>query len=159
MLEEKKALPEGAEIMVMKNTKENGGECIAAAAEADHVILVHRVYNVACMDPATEDGFSSGTFDRIIGAVHEDGKTVIVVSCQLPYDAARFPAADAILLTYWGSAMPELPQEGSSWSANLPAGLLACFGVCKAEGKLPVEIPALDDNRRPTDRIVFPRAT
>ena len=110
------------------------------------------------MDPATEDGFSSGTFDRIIGAAHEDGKTVIVVSCQLPYDAARFPAADAILLTYWGSAMPELPQEGSSWSANLPAGLLACFGVCKAEGKLPVEIPALDDNRLPTDRIVFPRA-
>ena len=158
MLEEKEALPEGAEITVMKNTKENGGECIAAAAEADHVILVHRVYNVACMDPATEDGFSSGTFDRIIGAVHEDGKTVIVVSCQLPYDAARFPAADAILLTYWGSVMPELPQEGSSWSANLPAGLLACFGVCKAEGKLPVEIPALDDNRRPTDRIVFPRA-
>jgi hypothetical protein len=67
--------------------------------------------------------------------VHENGKTVIVVSCQLPYDAARFPEADAVLLTYWGSAMREMPAEGSSWSANLPAGLLACFDLIPTEDR------------------------
>ena len=157
LLEEKQALPEGAEITVMKNTKDNGEDCIQAATEADHVILVHRVYSQACMDPATEDGFSSGTFDQVIDAVHQKGKTVIVVSCQLPYDAARFPEADAILLTYWGSVMRELPAEGSVWAANLPAGLLACFGAGDAGGRLPVNIPGLDEQYRPTGGILWQR--
>lgn len=141
LLEERQALPEGAEITVMKNTRDNEAECIQAAKDADHVILVHRTYSKACMDPETEDGFSSGTFDRIIPAVHEAGKTVIVVSCQLPYDAVRFPDADSVLLTYWGSTMRELPAEGACWAVNLPAGLLACFGACDAGGTVPVRMP------------------
>ncbi len=155
LLEEKQALPDGAEIVVMKNTKDNGDICVLAALGADHVILVHRVYDQACLDPATEDGFSSGTFDKAIDALHKKGKTAIVVSCQLPYDAARFPEADAILLTYWGSTMRELPAEGSSWSANLPAGLLSCFGLGEAKGVLPVNIPALDEAYQPTDEILW----
>ena len=157
LLEEKQALPEGAEIVVMKNTKDNGDLCVLAALGADHVILVHRVYAQACLDPSTEDGFSSGAFDKIIDALHEKGKTAIVVSCQLPYDAARFPEADAILLTYWGSTMRELPAEGSSWSANLPAGLLSCFGLGEAKGVLPVNIPALDEAYQLTDEILWKR--
>ena len=158
LLEEKQALPEGAEILVMKNTRDNEADCIEAACRADHVILVHRVYAAACLDPETGDGFSSGTFDRLIDAVHEKGKTVIVVSCQLPYDAARFPAADAVLLTWWGSAMPTLPLEGSTWSSNLPEGLLACFGQVSADGRLPVNIPTLDEQYRTTDQILYPRS-
>ncbi|MBR2854805.1 MAG: glycoside hydrolase family 3 C-terminal domain-containing protein [Clostridia bacterium] len=153
LLEERQALPEGAEIIVMKNTRDNEEECIRAAKDADYVILVHRVWKQANMDPAEEDGFSSGTFDKVISAVHEAGKTVILVSCQLPYDAARFPEADAILLTYWGSLMRELPAEGASWSPNLPAGLLACFGEAETDGTLPVNIPALDEHYQPTDEI------
>ena len=158
MLEEEKALPEGAEIVLMTNTADNEEECIAAALDADHVILVYRTYAIACLDPATGDGFSSGTFDRIIRALHENGKTVIVVSCQLPYDAARFPEADAVLLTYWGSAMRSLPAEGSTWSANLPAGILACFGRVSPDGRLPVNIPELNERYLPSDSILFPRA-
>ncbi len=145
LLEERQALPEGAEILVMKSTRENEEECIQAAAAADHVILVHRVFEPSCLDPAADNGFSSGIFDRIIPAVHEAGKTVIVVSCQLPYDAVRFPDADAVLLTYWCSAMAELPAEGACWSPNLPAGLLACFGACAAEGSSPVKLSSPDD--------------
>ena len=157
MLEERQALPKGAEIVVMRHTRDNDEECVRAAVEADHVILVHRVYNQACMDPATADGFSSGTFDRIISAVHETGKTVILVSCQLPYDAARFPEADAMLLAYWGGVMRDLPADGSTRSTNLPAELLACFGVGDTRGKLPVNIPDLDENFQPTDRILWSR--
>ena len=157
MLEERQALPKGAEIVVMRHTRDNDEECVRAAVEADHVILVHRVYNQACMDPATADGFSSGTFDRIISAVHETGKTVILVSCQLPYDAARFPEADAMLLAYWGGVMRDLPADGSTRSTNLPAELLACFGVGDTRGKLPVNIPDLDENFQPTDKILWSR--
>ncbi len=84
MLEKKQELPEGAEILVMKNTRENEEECIQAAT-------------------------------------------------------------DAVLLTYWGSAMQKLTAENASWSPNLPAGLLACFGACAAEGTSPVKLPAPDD--------------
>ena len=158
LLEEKQLLPEGAEIAVMINTKDNGEACTEAAVAADHVILVNRVYNKACLDPATETGFSTGTFDQVIDAVHQAGKTVIVVSCQLPYDAARFPDADAILLTYWGSIMRELPAEGSPWtSALLPEGLLACFGVGEAGGTLPVNIPGLDKKYQPSGEILWNR--
>ena len=88
LLEKKQELPEGAEILVMKNTRENEEECIQAAT-------------------------------------------------------------DAVLLTYWGSAMQKLTAENASWSPNLPAGLLACFGQCPAEGASPVHIPALDDQYMP----------
>ena len=53
--------------------------------------------------------------------------------------------------------MRELPAEGSSWSANLPVGLLACFGLYEANGSLPVNIPALDEAYQPTDEILWPR--
>lgn len=157
LLQEKNALPESAEILVMKNTRDNEDECIQAATEADHVVLVHRVYSWACMDPATDDGFSSGTFDKVIDAVHAAGKTVILVSCQLPYDAARFPEADAILLSYWGSAMRQIPAEDTTWSANLPVALCAAFGEGEPGGTLPVNIPALDENYRPAEDILWPR--
>ena len=160
-LQERNILPEGAEISVMRNSRENGSQCVIAAKNADHVILVHRVYNINCLDPSTTDGFSSGTFDKVIKAVHDAGKTVIVVSCQLPYDAARFPEADAVLLTYWGSAMRNLPAEDTFWSANLPAGLLSCFGQSGTEGLptgiSPVEIPTLDDQYKPMHYLHDPR--
>ena len=158
LAEERPLLPEGAEITVMLNTPENGEACVKAAAAADHVILVHRVYSMACMNPAKEAGFSSGVFDKVIDAVHQQGKTVIVIGCQLPYDAARFPEADAILLTYWDSAMREPPaKDDPLWSPNLPAGLLACFGVGRPGGELPVDIFRLGEDYYPTEEILWNR--
>ena len=148
LLTEQGTLPEGAEITVMKNDSENGEECVNAATEADHVILVNRVYNAACLDPNTGDGFSTAVFDQIIEARHAAGKAVIVVSCQLPYDAARFTEADAMLLTYGGGVMRAIPPEsgeGSAYAPNLAAGLCECFGMGETNGKLPVSLPALDD--------------
>lgn len=131
----------------MANTADNGEDCISAAKEADHVILVNRVYNAACLDPNTADGFSTAIFDAIIEARHAEGKSVIVVSCQLPYDAARFPDADAILLAYCSSPMRAVPPEsgeGSAYAPNLPAALCACFGSGEANGVLPVSLPTLN---------------
>ena len=151
-------LPEGAELIVMANTADNGDECVAAALEADAAVLVSRVYNAACLDPNSDDGFSTAVFDRIIKARHEAGKTVIVVSCQLPYDAARFPEADAILLTYGSSAMRAVPPtegQDSAWAPNLPAALCACFGPGEISGRLPVNLPALNEDYSISDTILY----
>lgn len=145
-------------IIVMVNTRENGEECLRAAKKADHVILVNRVYGEACLDPNTGDGFSTAVFDEIIKARHADGKQVIVISSQLPYDAARFMEADAIVLTYCSSIMRTIPPEsgeGSAYSPNLAAALISCFGDEEVKGNLPVDIPSLDENYKITDQILF----
>ena len=160
LLEERGALPDGAEIAVMANTADNGEECVNAANQADHVILVNRVYSAACLDPGTGDGFSTAVFDEIIAARHAAGRPVIVVSCQLPYDAARFPDADAMLLAYGSTVMRAVPPEsgeGSAWAPNLPAALCACFGEGGANGNLPVDIPALDEDYAYTEDILYAR--
>ena len=157
-LAEQGALPDSAEITVMVNDAENGEDCINAANEADYVILVNRVYNAACLDPNTDDGFSTAVFDQIIEARHGLGKPVIVVSCQLPYDAARFTEADAILLTYGGGVMRAIPPTegaGSAYAPNLAAGLCACFGMGGANGKLPVSLPVLNDDYSISNEILY----
>ena len=139
----------GESITVMTNDAENGEACVEAAVQADHVVLVHRMYNAACLDPNSSDGFSTAIFDQIIEARHAVGKPVILVSCQLPYDAARFPEADAVLLTYGASPLRAVPPEsgaGSACAPNLPAALCACFGMGEAKGTLAVNLPGLDEN-------------
>ena len=162
MLREQGAIPEGAQIVVMVNDAENGEECAKAASEADYVILVNRMYSAACLDPNTGDGFSTAVFDEIIAARHAAGKAVIVVSCQLPYDAARFTGADAILLTYGSSVMRAVPPEsgpGSAYAPNLAAGLCAAFGTGEANGRLPVSLPKLDAEYRLTSDVLYTAAT
>jgi len=159
-MEQAGMIPEGAVINVMTSTESNSGECVSNATESDHVILVDRVYNSDCLDPGTYAGFSTSVFDDIISARHEAGLPVILVSCELPYDAARFPGADAILLCYGSSEMPQIPPEtgtGSAHAPNLQAALLSCFGIGEPGGTLPVNIPALDGNYETTDEILFPR--
>ncbi len=143
-------------IAIMKNDKENETECMNAALEADHCILVYKTYNAACLDPATDDGYSSGVFDKIIASLHEKEKQAIVVTCQLPYDAARFGDADAILLSYNFSTIDKAVPEsgaGSAFAPNLAAALMACFGDGDVSGKAPVKIPKLDEKYKFTEEV------
>ena len=160
-LTEQGVLTEGTDFQVMTDTLGNADACLAAAQEASHVILVYCTYAAACLDPATMDGFSSATFDRIIAARHEAGQNVILVSCGLPYDAARFPDADAILLTYASSPMSAIVTDDGpqpSYAPNLPCALYACFGEGTPGGRLPVNIPSLDENYQYTDEVLFQSA-
>ena len=129
-----------------------------AALDSENVILISREYSLACLDPETDDGFSTAVFDEIIEKRHEAGKTVIVISCQLPYDAARFPDADAMILAYCSSSLREIPPEtgaGSAYSPNLAAAISACFTSDTLTGKLPVDIPKLDDSYKITKEVMY----
>ncbi len=157
-LYEQGLISDESQIILMKNDKENEEECVKAAEEADHCILVYRTYSSACLYPATDDGFSSAVFDRIINSLHKEGKQAIVVSCQLPYDAARFEAADAMLVSYNSSVMLEIPAEsgaGSAYAPNLLAALMACFADGGTTGSLPVSIPKIDESYQFTDEILY----
>ena len=125
------------------------------------MILINRTWNSTCIDPSTANGLSIPLFEEIISERHKDGKKTIFISNQLPYDAARFTDADAIILSYFGSAMSTVPPkkgEGSGWSPNLAAALCQCLGKSTPAGKLPVNIYALDSNSKITDQVIYPRA-
>lgn len=149
ILTEKGFLPEGTDYSVMVHSADNTEECVQAAGAADHLILVHSMYDAGNLDPNSEDGLSAVAFERIIKERHDAGKQAILISAQLPYDVKRFPEADAVLLAYGSYIMREIPPasgEGSAYMPNLPAAICACFGMGEPEGKLPVSLPEIDDN-------------
>ena len=134
--------------------------CLEAAKTADHVLLVSRAWAWDCLDPATENGFPVGVVNQVIDALHAAGKGAIVISCQLPYDAACYPEADAILLTYGSGATKAVPAEsgaGSDWVPNLPAAICAVFGAVQPQGLLPVDLPKLDESHHLTEQILYAR--
>jgi beta-N-acetylhexosaminidase len=53
--------------------------------------------------------------------------------------------------------IPSASGEGSAYVPNLEAALMACFGGSDISGRLPVNIPALDENYQMTDEILYER--
>ena len=161
-LQADQCLPQGAGLDSMVIEPGTAEACIRAAAKADHVLVVSRAWGPACLNPETGDGYPVGVVNRIIAQQHEKGKTVVLISAQLPYDAACYPEADAIVLAYASSVMRSaLPETGagSAFVPNLPAAICATFGDGTPSGTLPVDIPALDESFRPTDRVLYPRGS
>lgn len=156
-LEEEKAIPEGTEWETLVYDRAAEAQCLEAARRADCVIAVTTLFEASELDPGTEEGESGAVLDRIIDAVHKDGKKITVISAELPYDAARYQSADAILLTYGSTWMLETPDENTSFSPNLPAAICAVFGEFTPEGKLPVDLPALTDEYLYSGEILYPR--
>ena len=151
-------LPDGAEIESMVIEPGTAEACEKAAKEADHVLIVSRAWAVDCLDPKTENGFPVGVINRVIDDLHRRGKTAVVISAQLPYDAACYPEADAILLSYCSSVMKDMPNAsgtGSAWVPNLPAAISAAFGMGEPTGRLPVKLPALDRDFRLLSDILY----
>lgn len=159
-LEEEKLLPEGVSFESLVIEPETAQACLEAAKAADRVLVISRDWDPSCLDPETENGFPVGVVNEIIDLCHADGRQVVVISAQLPYDAACFTDADAMLLAYCSSVMRDLPPAngaGSAYVPNLPAAICAAFGASVPSGRLPVSLPELDGGR-PTDRILFERA-
>ena len=160
LLSEMGALPEGATLEGMTIEPDTAEACLEAAKSADHVLLVSRAWASDCLDPATENGFPVGVVNQVIDALHAAGKGAVVISCQLPYDAACYPGADAILLSYGSGAMKTIPPEsgeGSAWVPDLPAAICAAFGAVLPRGKLPVSLPKLDEAYHLTGEILYAR--
>lgn len=154
------ALPEGATLEGMTIEPDTAEACLAAAKTADHVLLVSRAWSSDCLDPATEDGFPVGVVNQVIDELHAAGKGAVVISSQLPYDAACYPDADAILLSFGSGPMRDVPPEsgeGSAWVPDLPAAICAAFGAVQPRGKLPVSLPKLDEAYHLTEEILYVR--
>ncbi len=84
----------------------------------------------------------------LIEDTHKAGGRFILISQNLPYDAAVFQDADAIVLAYLGSGLNLDPTENTesgsgliARNANILAAIDTVFGLNQPSGKLPVNIP------------------
>lgn len=125
----------------------------------DAVIVSLEMYRAANIDPSNSRGWQALFCDELIELAHKNGKKVIYISANIPYDVARFTAADAIIAVYNADGMEQLPvneKENIAYGVNYPAGLITVFGGNNPTGKLPVDVYAVDEQSQYTDKILFP---
>ena len=126
-----------------------------ALENADYVIAVSTMFGEGELDPASEEGADGKVFDYVLQAAHDAGKKFLLISAYLPYDASRYPDADAILVTYGSAPMRELPKEKESYSVNIPAAICGAFGEYEFSGSLAADLPAIDEDYRFADQICY----
>ena len=141
-------------------TDKSAGEYEDVIGRSAAVILAVETYRRENMDSAEKRGWQAVFADELITEAHRLGKKVVVMSMNFPYDTARYTEADALLCGYCGNEMPVLPTEYDgntvTYGPNYPAVLITVLGGNVPTGKLPVDVPALDENTRYTDEILYP---
>lgn len=129
----------------------------------DHVVVISEISRAVEMDPAQTAGAYSALVDKIITTVHAAGGKVTILSTRLPYDAARYQAADAILLAWLSKGMSEDPRNPGNgamkqYGPNMLAALYLAFSPDESpNGKLPVNIPALDSDYNYSTQTLYAR--
>ena len=164
-LKEHKVLQDAEDISIVcaenLTAEEREGFAEKTLSGNDIVVAVSTLYNAGELDPSTEEGWCGALYDSLIRQAHKDGKKVVILSAQLPYDAARYPDADAILCCYNAKGMTALPGDFSGdtlqYGPNIPAAIYAIFGGCDITGRVPVNIPELDPKYVYSQRILYER--
>ena len=138
----------------------------ASIRNADAVIALSAVG--AGMDLLQDDSPIMQGVTRALSEAHEAGAKFVLLSDNLPVDAARFQEADTIVCAYLSAGFgidPTARTSGSentgAFNANVPAAIRAIFGAADMPGRLPINIPALEketDGRWVySDRILYER--
>ena len=156
LLRAEQILPEDAEIEVHSLPGASAEQMAAWTAGAEHVIAVSELYSSAGLYSS-----ASARLDTLIEIAHANGADVTVVSAFLPYDAARYPDADAVALCWLDRGMDEDPRtdgEGAAqYGPNLPACLYLMLSGESPRGTLSVEIPALNEDGSFSGEVLYPR--
>ena len=143
-------LAEEATIPVYHQSSLTAAELIQLAQNTKHLIAVSASYSAAGMNPSTKNGADTAVLDLVITLAHAAGNDVTVISAQLPYDAAHYTNADAIVVAYGARGMNEDPRDAegsvSQYGPNVPAAIYTVLFGLPFEGRLPIDLPALDEN-------------
>ena len=131
-------------------------------------ILVSSLYGPGELNPDTEEGIYTAFVKKAIEAIHNTDGKAVVLSARLPYDIAAYPDADAILACYNDRGVggvegtdasnyniKESNPWGKEYGPNIPAAIYAMFGGAPITGKLPVNIPAINEDYSLSDEILY----
>ena len=134
---------------------------LSEISDADCVFAISELYRERALDPRSDYGTTNANLDRMIGTVHANGGRFVLISANLPYDAARFQAADAILICWSDKGMSEDPRvqggDITQYGPNIPAAVyLALSQEESPAGTLPVSIPKLTAEYTYSGEILYP---
>ena len=81
---------------------------------------------------------------KLIGQAHESGKQAVLLCLNLPYDAACYEEADAVLCAYqpYGSAHDE--EGNGPFNLNVAVAICTAFNQSVPSGTLPVNVPKVE---------------
>ena len=81
---------------------------------------------------------------KLIGQAHESGKQAVLLCLNLPYDAACYEEADAVLCAYqpYGSAHDE--EGNGPFNLNVAVVICTAFNQSVPSGTLPVNVPKIE---------------
>lgn len=132
----------------------------AAISAASSVVVFSESYSASYFNPNSSSGWQAVFIDAMIAKAHSLGKKVTVVSLHLPYDAAKYTAADALVLAYGAKDMKTVPEkfdgETKTFGINIPAAVCVMFGETKPQGKCPVDIPKLNASYGYSSTTLYP---
>ncbi len=151
-------LSEDAKITAVCYDKKAASEAAGMVRSAESVIIVSALSKESELNPGEKDGEKSAWIDAALRSAKEAQIPVLLISALLPYDVARYPDADAILVCYNAKGMEALPSEDGAvrqYGANLPAAICAAFYDEKPSGILPVTVPVIDESYHYTDLIAY----
>ena len=125
-------------------------EMKATVSSADIVIGFSHAAGSSALDTENPQYIA---LSSAIEDTHKAGGKFILISQNLPYDAAIYQDADAIILAYLGSGLGIDPTEKTDSASGIPArnaNIIAAvdtvFGLNDPKGHLPVNIPVVESN-------------
>ena len=112
-------------------------------------------YIIVASIASNADHLKPGTWNRdlprsVIDYGNKLNKDTVLISLRNPYDLAAYDNAKAQVVSYGFKGMD--PTEGDtlfptkSSGPNIPASMGVIFGVVEPKGKLPVDIPSLNND-------------
>ena len=96
--------------------------------------------------------------DMLTTFAKENNKKSTIISIGKPYDLDRYKNSDAHVLAY-GSKGMDPTEKGKdpvkTFGPNIPFSLDVVFGKVASTGKIPVDVPGLNENYEYTDEIAY----
>lgn len=155
-LKQDKIIPQNMDISVHSIRNKQINEIEEYIQDAKNVVLITEQYSEEALS-----GEKYTICDEIVEYVHKKGNKITCISCYLPYDVARLQKADALLIAYSARGMDEKPnfQNGTvkTYGVSIPCAIYTAFNQQTELGKLPVNIPKLDDNFKYTQENLYER--
>ncbi len=119
-------------------------------SKADYVIAFSYASDSSILDKSNPQFVA---LHKAIADTHKAGGKFIMVSENLPYDAAVYQDADAIVLAYMGAGLnvdPTRDKESengmSARNANIVAAIETIYGANTPKGHLPVNVPVVEES-------------
>ncbi len=119
-------------------------------SKADYVIAFSYASDSSILDKSNPQFVA---LHKAIADTHKAGGKFIMVSENLPYDAAVYQDADAIVLAYMGAGLnvdPTRDKESengmSARNANIVAAIETIYGANMPKGHLPVNVPVVEES-------------